>query len=124
MTIITNDDALEDLLKNMPHFPATITGVVYSVSKPLVSWVDFKYDNSEIIGQITLPNFYIDYFAKECIDESAWKLKDTKILVYTPNIESGKIYAIKSVPRVPSDEEILFESRFNEFKEKHKDLFK
>ncbi len=118
MTIIPDEKALEDLLilNNIPKFSATITSAIWSLSPPLVSFLNFKYDNSKIIGNFTLPNNYAlelmaDYGAKDLSDLN---MHNIKIDVYTPSIESGKIYAIKSVKPV---------SYFDSLSEEHKVVY-
>jgi len=126
MTIITNQKELENLLKGIPQFPATITSVLYSLNPPLVSWLFFKYDNSEIKGQMELPNKYIDQLADECgVEHDAVELEKEKINVYTPSIESGIIYAIKSSEYSRLQEQKLdFDKKLAEFREKFKDQLK
>jgi len=127
MTIIPDQTELENLLKDIPQFSATITSTLQSLSPPLISFLSFKYDNSEIIGEYTLPNTYAPLFTEESGEEKFCNLKDKKIIVYTPSIESGTVYAIKPVLLFgfsSPEEKLIYDSKIEEFKEKFKDLLK
>jgi len=124
MTLIPNEKELENLLKEMPYFPATITSTLIFMHSPFTHYLNFKYDNSEITGEMKMSKGYALALVTDYDVDTFSELKDAKIRVYTPSIESGKIYAILPIVGMSPEEKLDFDKRCAEFREKFKDVLK